>query len=283
MGNVMTTKLNLTLGAIGLLAAGSVFGATTWVLNTGTVTVSSVSVTSTGWADTGTNANQSGGPLQLQPASSNVVLYSGGLGINNLDGCSFGSTCDVGDVQSTAPEHAIDNNQRYEMVLLSFSQAVNLTNVSFGWTGTSDYASQGGDSDYTVMAFQGAAGNQGLAAKTWSSLDSGWTLVGQYNDATDYENRSLNSVNSNGVANSSAGVYSSFWLIGAYNPLVGGNMNWSLGNDYLKLASVTGTVCATGSAQCGGTTTKVSEPGYLALLGIGLLGMMRIRKSSPKG
>ena len=55
----MTTKLNLTLGAIGLLAAGSVFGATTWVLNTGTVTVSSVSVTSTGWADTGTNANQS--------------------------------------------------------------------------------------------------------------------------------------------------------------------------------------------------------------------------------
>ena len=84
----MTTKLNLTLGAIGLLAAGSVFGATTWVLNTGTVTVSSVSVTSTGWADTGTNANQSGGPLQLQPANSNVVLYSGGLGINNLDGCS---------------------------------------------------------------------------------------------------------------------------------------------------------------------------------------------------
>lgn len=259
----------LYLGA--LLASASSFAATTWTLNTGTVQGdnSAVTTTSTGWADTGTGTPRL---IEQQTAPNNLRLYTGGLGINNLDGCTSGSGCDVGDVANTAPEHAIDNNQRYEMVMLSFGsgQKVNLTNVKFGWTGTSNYT--GGDSDYTVLAYTGATPFSGsLAGATWGSLlSSGWQLIGNYNDALTNENRSLNS-----AGGSSAGIYSSFWLIGAFNPL--NNSAQTGGYDYLKLSAVTGNVCTPGTPGCGGGG-KAPEPGSLALLGLGLLGLIRMRK-----
>lgn len=227
------------------------------------VAAGGVTATPTGWADTGSGTPRA---LEQQPGAAtntNFATYSGGLGINNLDGCTSGCG-DPGDVYSSAPEHAIDNEQRYEMVLLSFSgAAVNLTSVNFGWIGT--------DSDYTVMAFQGTAGNQSLAGKTWNTLDSGWKLIGNYSDATLNENRSLNS-----GGNSSAGVYSSFWLIGAYNPLTG--VAQTSGFDYLKLSAVTG--CVSGAAGCLQINQQsVPEPGSLALFAIGMLGVIRLRKA----
>jgi len=250
--------MHAALAALAL--AGQASAATTWTLNTGTVTDpgTSVGASSTGWANTMAPDN-----LEIQPAGTNLRLYSGGLGINNLDGCASTGTCgDPGDEASAAPEHAIDNQQRNEMVLLSFSKAVNLTNVNFKWTGKSNYSA---DSDYTVMAFQGTTGQQGLAGKTWATLNSGWKLIGHYSDALANENRALGP--------SSTNVYSSFWLIGAYNPLVGSSQGWTTGNDYLKLASVTGSVCTTNCSP-----PSVSEPGSLVLLGIGLLGLFRKRK-----
>lgn len=140
----MKNKFKLLCSAVVLVWAGQVSAATSWTLTTGSVAGvgdnSAVTATSAGWANTGAGSPVDVQVLQAQAAGSNFFLYSGGLGINNLDGCST-TGCDNNDFASTAPEHAIDNNQRYEMVLLSFGTSlVNLTNAKFGWTGTSDYA-----------------------------------------------------------------------------------------------------------------------------------------------
>ena len=269
----MKTKFKLLCGAAVLSLAGQAYAATDWLLTSSTpaggaysVTAGATTVSATGWANTGTGGSVDGQLVEQQNATGNLYLYSGGLGINNLDGCASGTTCDVGDLASDAPEHAVDNNQRYEMVMLSFTQSVKLTNAKAGWTGTSNY---GADSDITVLAYTGPAGGQSILGKTWATLGSGWTKIGNYSDLVTNENRAINSGN----------VYSSYWLIGAYNPLAGTDSGWSLGNDYVKLAAVTGEICTGGSGPNCTPPGQVPEPGSLALVGLAVVGMMRLRKS----
>ena len=267
----MKRFLEFLIGAAALAIASQASATTTWVLTTGSVTQDSAQVTSTGWANTGSGATADAQLLQAQVAGANMFLYGGGLGINNLNGCSSGSTCDVGDLQSTAPEHAIDNNQRYEMVLLSFNKLVNLTGVTSKWTGS--------DADVTVMAYTGGGDpSTSFTSKNWGGLNtaSGWNVianVGNLTNCVGYSNAS------NGCANAAASTstsgswststYSSYWLIGAFNPLVNNNTNTSTAlsaaSDYFKLYSVSGCVQgATGAAgtDCGG---GVPEPASIAL------------------
>jgi len=170
----MKQNLKMLVGAMAVVVAGQAFGATTWLLTSATAdsgtfvnTTDSIKVTASGWADT---ADTSPRQIQQQYATGNLRLYGGGLGINNLDGCSTtGCAGDLGDTASNAPEHAIDNDQRYEMVLLSFSKAVNLSSVYFGW------AQQGKDADFTLLAYDPTKGtSSNLGGKTWATLDTGW-------------------------------------------------------------------------------------------------------------
>lgn len=265
-------------------AAGLVLGAqawgqtTTWTLSTATVSSGNYvasgvggtpnappSATASAWANTGSGNDTGGGTLERQSATANFVQYSGGVGINNLDGCSSGTTCDVGDLANTQPEHAIDNQQRYEMVLLNFAAPVNLTKATTGWTGT--------DADFTVLAYSpGGSSAPSLAGQTWSALTvaSGWNLIGNYSFSP---NRTSGSETVT-FANS---TYSSSWLIGALNPLVSSNvgkLGLDTSSDYFKLISVFG--CS--AANCPSQTGGAPEPGSIALLASALVGMFGVSR-----
>ena len=260
----------LTLGLALVAAAGSA-SATTWTFSNvstgynkstgvfGEATVvgfdgavsSGINGTATAWANTVGSTNVLLANAYLTPQSSS------GLGITYNE-----ST----DESTTSPDHAIDNVGRKESVLFSFSEKVNLTNSYFGWIDT--------DSDFSVYAYTGtgvgtvANFRYGETATYTNELtDNGWTLVGNYAEAS----QTNNSGDDKSFGNS---IYSSYWLIGAYN----GSGADSTG-DYFKLKTVSGVKytppCTNGNCG-GGTTGQAPEPGTLLLMGAGLLGLRRI-------
>lgn len=228
------------------LGAGSV-AATTWTYSgTGPANEAGLSASASGIsASNATTAS----------ITASTAYYGGGLGITSLG-------------ESTrSPHHAIDNNGAIESMLITFSDGVsgstyadkvNLSSVRFGWVS--------GDSDFSVYAYTGSGAGNPIGL-TYSNLTSnGWTLIGHYNGGN-----TGSTPTSYNIANS---VYSSYWLVGAYNG-VGGSLD--KGNDYFKLAKLVGTACPSPTTPgCGGTPpSSIPEPSTLLLLSGGLLGLHR--------
>ena len=290
-------KLRSCIGAVVFASCiGPVAAQVTWTLTGGTFdltdsatnytvgTVSGVSLGLTAYANTSGNdsvANDSqkveqqigvsqGTGSATRRIGINDYGSGGGVGIVNKDGCGFTTTTQTATVvtqgcdtsEGLVPEDALDNNQRYEMILLSFGGAkVSLTALNLGYVNTG--------SDMTIMAYTGvgnALADLQSGLKTWSDFGAGgtsattagtlgWKALANFNGGTDPTGN--RTIVSNGIA-------SSYWLIGAYNPLAnpnGGSL--TLANDYMKVSSVSGIV---------------PEPGTLALLTAALLGMAAIRQ-----
>ena len=247
----MNNQLKIMCSALALLAAGQVSASTTWTLkNTKDTGVTVSAYSNTGGADNTTLENATW--ANYKDGSGKYL----GLGIKNNDAYS-------GDTnEGKSPEHSIDNEQRYDMALLTFSELVKLTDLTLGWTTN--------DSDVTVMAYKGS-GKPTLIGKTYSELVGlGWDSIGNYSDV----GTTTKSINDKGV-------FSSYWLIGAYNPLAnpgGGKVteNGKSTYDYIKLASVSG--CSAKELGCTPPSNDAPEPGSMALFGLGLLGLVYQRK-----
>ncbi|MDN3920130.1 PEP-CTERM sorting domain-containing protein [Roseateles violae] len=221
---------------------------------------------------------------------SNLVTYHpGGLG-------------GVSD-STNAPNHALENQNNVEMVLLRFDSTATLTQVKLGWA---QYGS-----DIPLLAYTGANGtNPDTAAAlttTGKSLATtqttaglraanGWALVGNYADVSTASAATANAGN----------VSSSWWLVSAYNSTLAGtvanNCDTSApasgnlagpsngcgsptsdtattaapitysnsGYDYVKVYSVTAATPRNGAP----------EPGSLALAGLALFGLLYTRRQS---
>jgi hypothetical protein len=154
-----------------------------------------------------------------------------------------------------SPEHAIDNTGNdFDMLLLSFSEAVALNSIYLGWI-------NGGNSRSDVSIL---AGNTSSFAsplnKSWQSLiGNGWQSAGNYNNVG-LGNETVNTGN----------VSSKYWLIGAYNSLLGTPINRNdRDSDAFKLQKVAVS-----------KVIKVPEPSALFLFGLGLLGLVMVRHRS---
>jgi hypothetical protein len=263
---IMSNQLKLLCGSLAFVLAGGASGATTWTLGSSSSPTASLNITrtggdatsisgtGTGWANT--DGSGSNTDLYALEAQSFIDYTPAGWGMKNLD-----------QPTETTPWHAIDNNGRYEMALLTFSDNVNLTKFSVGYTGTQD-------ADLTVLAYTGTGIPTTLAGQTWGSLASGWSVIGNYTGFA---------VNSSSLqtATISNSTYSSYWLVGAFNPVVPGNGGTGIStyNDAIKLISVAGAACVTGT-NCvpPRNDSGVPEPGTFALFGAALLGMIGLRR-----
>jgi len=201
----------------------------------------------------------------LETAYLNV--YGGGLGVKNRDanysssGTKYNTSGDF--LEGASPEHATDNDQRYDSVLFAFNNAIDLNSVTIGWSQT--------DSDISLLAYTGTGSCVGtatctsnLSGKKYADLvNFGWSFIGHYTDLATNVAKAVNAGN----------VTSSYWLIGALNPLVS-TTTFTTGNDYVKILALAGQATSVPPDQ-------IPEPGTLLLMGAGLFGLSRFSTRRP--
>jgi hypothetical protein len=245
--------------ALGFIALPALAGTQTWNLNSGSINFNGngnqMSVSGadsndlgiTGWSDTA--------------GSSDNLIRNGNLSYHP----DFGLMLQNRDEGTSAPSHSIDNfGNDYDMVLLSFDDAIDLQGFNIGWAQEGSSAAR---ADITVAAYTGAGSFTFASSDTWLSLaGANWSTIGYYGN-----------VAATGYQAVTTDVTSKYWLIGAYNPTFN-SPGEALGvydigaRDGFKLASITGQTFTPD------TSTSVPEPGTLAILASGILGMVATRR-----
>jgi hypothetical protein len=241
---------------------GCVSGATTNYGNTCTRTGSdgATDATASAWANTG-NGNTTHQTAYLAGFGSN------GLGVQNRDQPGGGGDGnDDTENNSSQAEHAMDNEDRFDMILFSFEDVMNMQSVKLGFP-----SGDSPDSDITVLAFNMSHVDPSIDGKTLPQLvAAGWEYVG------DYANVSLQP---NDTAILGTSIASKYWLVAAYNPA------WctEAGSDCSSSGAGTGSKDKVKVLEVAGDKPRrdVPEPGTLFLLGAAIaMGAWTKRRAS---
>ncbi|QPF73540.1 PEP-CTERM sorting domain-containing protein [Roseateles sp. DAIF2] len=218
-----------------------------------TSTVGGKTATITAWSTTGYNGSGSDfDKASLRRYASNT---------------EFGVVNDTGET-STDSQHAIDNKNHTDAVLIQFSGSVELNGLNLGWMYN--------DSDISILRYVGngdasAALLGKTAAQIKTDMDNGgdgWDLVANKFNVGTSAAATFNNANAVGSNESS-----SWWLITAYNQTIGTTTADSK-LDYFKLFSF----AAASKTQTPGT--GVPEPATLTLAAaaLGAIGWVRRRR-----
>ena len=209
-----------------------------------------INLTVTGWSDTNDLSGEDG----IETAKL-IWAQSSSLGVQNRD------------EGTGSPDHSVDSSTsdsdgEFDMLLLEFDTAVNLTSLKLDWaTG----GSSSNKTDISILAWDGS-GSSALLGQTWSGvLDSNG---GNYDSVGNYSNVGLSYYSVN-----PANIESTKWLVGVYNPVFGNGGD--AGDDGMKLGAIK---TSTNPTPTPVPPTPVPVPGTALLILAGLLGL-RSRRS----
>lgn len=265
------TRIKALLGLLaGLSLAFSANAAATWQFSGSATTLNGETVANASYASADGNLTISGayatnGAGDVGYAAAGTAWNTSAPGATTL--YFSGNGLGMGSDGQTAPNHALDNNGNTEAVLMSFTNSVVLTSIGIGYKST--------DADISLFRYTGSSApvNLNLVGASGTAMASaGWELVGNYGDLAVDTTNPYNTVNAGAKA-------SSWWLVSAYNTSYGAATTNTVnqGDDYFKVFALAGAKCLISNAA-GVCTSRVPEPGSLALASLALFGIFYTRR-----
>ncbi|WP_414827938.1 exosortase-dependent surface protein XDP1 [Alteromonas sp. H39] len=233
------------------------------------------------WSDTQGSGNDTGVENQ-----GSLDLYSGGYGLVNNDSNYDSHTIDNFQTSGTEwycsfswgrncygwSQETVQYQNDFDMILLSFSEDVALSDASFGWV-------EGKQDSHAVTA----VGLDNIDLFTQNSASFSWSDVNfGLGSGSSKDHTGMSYVGNSTYKSAFSGLSAAkYWLVGAYNTYFDDNAISNFGTGF-KLESIGFKIAQNNPKDPDDTDpTEVSEPGTLGimLLGGALVALRRKRRS----